>query len=127
MCRIKIFVEPRDFAIFDFADDRARQTHLYIVLDTPAGEDMLLDEPARVDRQATVGVATVLDPLDHTGQSLCCLGGADNQLVRIVPDFCVGREAVLHCFYIARFNRVEKVLSQLADINVFGQNGLSQS
>src|SRR3546814_3241375 len=58
---VEIFVEPRDLAAFDLADDRAGQAHFGVVVDALALQNMLLDEAAGKGGEPALGRFAVLD------------------------------------------------------------------
>src|SRR3546814_621684 len=113
---VEIFVEPRDLAAFDLADDRAGQAHFGVVVDALALQNMLLDEAAGKGGEPALGIFAVLDPRDHAGQRLRGLRGGDDQLVGVVPDLAIGGETALHRFDVARLDRVEKTLRHCANV-----------
>src|SRR3546814_13115778 len=73
---VEIFVEPRDLAAFDLADDRAGQAHFGVVVDALALQNMLLDEAAGQGGEPALGIRSEERRVGKECVSTCRSGGS---------------------------------------------------
>src|ERR1700743_2628651 len=89
MREIEIFVQPRDLAVLDLADDAGRKRHAHAVL-ARAAQHMLLHEAAGERFQPPLAIFAVADALQEALQGRLVVLERLHQSVGVVPDFDLG-------------------------------------